>query len=140
MRMRDELWQGYRGYWQNRFIHHHILVLGSTAWSGYISQGRGMVTCDVVDVVSPAIDWSIDPVRFHPSFIPAAQVTQYMQALELESAAVEALLGAIATYEPTQAMVILVIGNGTVDINLLQNLAIPPADCYQQMQQRWAEF
>lgn len=46
------------------------------------------------------------------------------------------LLGAIATYDPTQAMVVLAIGNGAVDINLLQNLAISPADCYKQVQQR----
>ena len=44
------------------------------------------------------------------------------------------------TYDPTQAIVILIIGNGAVDINLLQNLRISPAECYRQVQQRWVEF
>lgn len=140
MRMRNELWQGYFGYWQNRFIHHNILTIGYTAWSGYANQGRGMVVCDVVDTIPPSIDWSIDTVIFNRAFIPQAQVVRYLQALELEENAVSTLLGAIATYDPTQAMVVLAIGNGAVDINLLQNLAISPADCYKQVQKRWAEF
>ena len=140
MRMQNDLWQGYFGYWQNRFIHHNILILGYTAWIGYVNEGRGLVVCDVVDVVPPFIDWSIDTVNFDRTFIPQGQVGRYLQGLELEEEAVSGLLGAIATYDPTQAMVLLVIGNGAVDINLLQNLAISPAECYQQVQQRWGEF
>lgn len=140
MRPRNELWQGYFGYWQNRFIQHNLLTIGYTAWIGCANQGRGMVVCDVVDAIPPTIDWSIDSVTFHQAFIPQVQVANYMQALELENAAVTALLAAIATYDPTQAIVVLVIGNGAVDINLLQNLAISPANCYEQVQRRWAEF
>lgn len=140
MRMQNDLWQGYFGYWQNRFIQHNILILGYTAWIGYVNEGRGLVVCDVVDVVPPFIDWSIDIVNFNRIFIPQGQVGRYLQGLELEEEAVSRLLGAIATYDPTQAMVLLVIGNGAVDINLLQNLAISPAECYQQVQQRWGEF
>lgn len=140
MQMRNELWQGYFGYWQNRFIHHNIVLVGYTAWSGYAKEGRGLVVCDVVDAVLPSIDWSIDTVTFNRAFIPQAQVATYLQTLELETDAVTPLLRAIGTYDPTQAIVVLVIGNGAVDINLLQNLAISPADCYKQVQQRWAEF
>lgn len=140
MRMRNELWQGYFGYWQNRFIHHKILILGYVAWSGYFNEGRGMVVCEVVDAVPPCIDWRIDTLTFNQTFIPQAQVAKYVQALELEKEAVSALLRALTAYDPTQAIVALVIGNGAVDINLLQNLAISPADCYKQVQQRWAEF
>lgn len=140
MRMRNELWQGYFGYWQNRFIHHNILTLGYTAWGGYTSQGRGLVACQVLEAVLPSIDWSLDSVACDRAFIPEAQVSRYLQAFELEQAAVTALLEAIATYDPTEAMVVLIIGNGAVDINLLQNLAVSPADCYQQVLHRWAEF
>jgi hypothetical protein len=140
MRMRTELWQGHFGYWQNRFIHHNILMIGYTAWVGYMTQGRGMVVCDVVDAVPPSIDWSVDAVAFRRTFIPSAQVTTYLHSLALMQEAGVALLNAIATYDPTHAMVVLVMGNGAVDINLLQNMAIAPADCYTQVQQRWAEF
>lgn len=140
MRLRNELWQGCFGYWQNRFIHHNILILGYTAWIGYLNQGRGMVVCEVVDAIPPSIDWSVDTVIFNRTFIPQAQVARYLEALELENKVDTALLNAIATYDPTEAIVVLVIGSGAVDINLLQHLAIAPADCYQQVQRRWAEF
>jgi hypothetical protein len=138
--MRNELWRGDFGYWQNRLIHHNILTIGYTAWNGYLNAGKGMVVCDVVDAILTAIDWSVDTVSFNRAFIPQAQVTLYLQALEVEKDAVTALHKAIATYNPTQEMVILIVGKGSVDINLLQNLAISPAECYKQVQQRWAEF
>lgn len=140
MRMRNELWQGYRGYWQNQFIRHNILTIGYTAWNGYVNAGKGMVVCEVVDAIPTCIDWSVDTVTFNRTFVPQDRVARYLQTLELKQEAATALLNAIATYNPTQAIVILVIGNGEVDINLLQHLAISPADCYQQVQQRWAEF
>lgn len=140
MKAKDSVWQGHFGYWQNLFIHQNILVIGYTAWNGYANEGRGMVVCDVVDAVPPSIDWSIDTVTFNRMFIPQAQTASYLQALELEKEAVTALLNAIATYDPTQAIVVLVTGNGEVDINLLQHLAIAPSECYEQVQRRWAEF
>ncbi|MDJ0615901.1 MAG: hypothetical protein QNJ63_03970 [Calothrix sp. MO_192.B10] len=140
MRIGNELWQGYFGYWQNQFILHNILTIGYTAWNGYMNVGKGMVVCDVVDAIPTSIDWSVDTVTFNRAFVPQGQVSSYLQTLELEKDAITALHKAIATYEPTQAMVILILGNGTVDINLLQNLGISPAECYKQVQQRWVEF
>ena len=140
MRPRNELWQGYFGYWQNRFIHHHLLTIGYAAWNGYQNEGRGVVVCNVRDTVTPSIDWSVNTVVFQQTFIPLAQAAEYLQAVELAPEAVTAVLTAIATYEPTEAIVVLIIGNGAVDINLLQNLATSPAECYEQVQRRWAEF
>jgi hypothetical protein len=140
MRIKDSVWQGSFGYWQNQFIHQNILVIGYTAWLGYINAGRGMVVCEVVDTILPSIDWSIESVSFHQTFITQAQVAAYLQTLELEDNAAAALVGAIDRYEPTQAIVVLIIGNGELDINLLQNLAISPAKCYEQVQRQWVEF
>lgn len=140
MRPRNELWQGYFGYWQNQFIHQNILLIGYTAWNGYLNTGRGMVLCNVMDTISSSIDWSVDTVTFNPIFIPQAQATTYLQRLELELKVITTLLKTIATYDPTQAIVILVISNGAVDINLLQHLKVSPAECYEQVQHRWAEF
>jgi hypothetical protein len=140
MRIPNDIWQGCSGYWQNRFIHHHMLILGSTAWIGYINEGRGMVICEVVDAIAPTIDWMVDTVSFDQQYIPQGQIGQYQQALKLENDAITALLGAIATYDPTQAMAIAIIGNGAIEINLLHHLKISPRDCYNQVQRRWAEF
>jgi hypothetical protein len=140
MRPRNELWQGYFGYWQSRFTHHNILTIGYTAWNGYRNQGRGMVVCEVVDVIPPTIDWSVDIITFNRAFIPEVEVGSYLPVLELEPQGVTALLTAIATYHPAQAIVLLIIGNGTVDINILQNLAISPSECCKQVERRWSEF
>lgn len=138
MRIRNELWQGCFGYWQNQFIHHHVLVLGHTAWLGYLNAGRGLVVCKLLEAVPSSIDWETETVAFNCDYLPQAQVAAYLQA-ELNEAAVAALLAALTAYEPTRDMV-LAVGNGALDINLLQRMAIPPADCYAQVQRRWAEF
>ncbi|AFZ18865.1 hypothetical protein [Allocoleopsis franciscana] len=140
MRPESSVWQGNFGYWQNRFIQQNILLIGYTAWNGYLNTGQGIVVCNVVDTISSVLDWEVDSVTFHQEFIPQAQVEAYLQALELQLEAVTALLKAITTYDPNQAIVLLVIGNGVVDINLLNNLKISPADCYAQVQHRWIEF
>ncbi|MGG6298023.1 hypothetical protein ACQ4M4_26810 [Leptolyngbya sp. AN02str] len=140
MRPTNEVWQGYCGYWQNPFIRENLLPIGYTAWNGYLNTGRGIVVCTVVDTISSCIDWEVNTVTFHQVFIPQAQVEAYLQALELQPEAVKALLKAISTYDPKRTITLLVIGNGAVDINLLENLKISPAECYVQVQHRWAEF
>lgn len=136
----NELWQGCVGYWQNRFVHHNILVIGYTAWLGYLNDGQGMVVCEIPDAIPRFIDWTIDSVPFKPTFIPYSETGAYLQALNLENSAVTSLLTTIATYNPAQTIVALVIGNGEIDINLLDHLAISPADCYAQVCRRWSEF
>lgn len=140
MRPPNDVWQGSFGEWQSRFIHHHILSLGHVAWGGYRALGRGLVVCELLEPVPPYIDWRTETVAFEQRFVPQANVAAYLEPLGLQPAVRPALLSAIAAYDPNQAMVVLVQGNGSFDLNLLQNLAISPADCYRQVQQRWAEF
>lgn len=140
MQIRDSVWQGSFGYWQPQFIHQHILVIGYTAWQGYQESGRGMVVCEIQGPIAASMDWSLETVAVQQSFLPLDLANNYLRTLELEETAIESLLKAIATYEPSTAIVMLVIGNGTVDINLLQNLAIAPKDCHQQVFSRWEEF
>jgi hypothetical protein len=140
MRMHDSVWQGNFGYWQNFFILQNILVIGHTAWSGYVHTGRGMVVCDVKDDIAPTLDWSIDIVQFEQTFVAQSQAMPYLQPLRLETTVVTPLLQAIATYDPHQGIVLVIINNGAIDINLLQHLAISPAQCYEQVQQRQSEF
>ena len=140
MQPHDSVWQGCFGYWQKQFIQQNFLLIGYIAWNGYLNTGRGMVVCTVVDTIPSCIDWEVDTLTYDQVFIPQAQVEAYLQVLELQPEVVTTLLNAINTYVPTQAIVLLVVGNGVVDINLLKNLKISPAGCYAQVQHRWAEF
>jgi hypothetical protein len=72
--------------------------------------------------------------------VPLSDVAAYLQTLNLEATLVEHLIDTSQTYDPTQQVLLLIDANGRAEINLLQHLAISPADCYQQMQQRWSEF
>ncbi len=140
MRMKDSVWQGSFGYWQTLFIHQNVLVIGYAAWSGHLKAGRGMVACEIIAPIPPSLDWGVETLPFNRAFIPQSQVAMYLQALELEAGVEEALLRTIATYDPSQEIVLLIMGNGDIDINYLQHLTILPAQCYEQMLQRWSEF
>jgi hypothetical protein len=141
MRPRNEVWQGYCGYWQNLFIRENLLSLGHAAWQGFITQGQGMVVCDVamsVDVGS--VDWCNDIVEYTVRFIPLPNISIYLQSLSLEATLIERLIDTVQTYDPAQSILLLINEDGRADINLLQNLKVSPMDCYQQAQRRWVEF
>ena len=140
MQVEDNKRQGSFGYWQNLFIHQNMLTIGYTAWNGFLTVGRGMVVCDVNLPVNKPVNWQVDTVGHHLQFITELSVTDYLQRLELESSAISNLLQIIATYNPTQEIIILLTGSGQIEIDLLQRLAISPVACYDQVRQRWDEF
>lgn len=147
MNAKDCVWQGLLGYWQNLFIHQNMLVLGYRAWRGYTSQGRGLLACRVAIAQPHTVDWSLETVPFSAQFVAQAAVPDFLRSLaaEIQSAslddtAIALLMEAIAQHDPTQSIVLLIESSGTVDINLLQHLAISPADCHRQVEQRWEEF
>ncbi|MCU0543355.1 MAG: hypothetical protein MUE44_14475 [Oscillatoriaceae cyanobacterium Prado104] len=140
MRIEDSVWQGSFGYWQNLFIQQNILSIGHTAWNGFLNLGRGIVVCKIKTSIDCYINWSIDNVRYDLEFIAQLEANAYLQKLEIEKTTVSNLLQILATYEPDRAIVFLSIGNGQIDINLLQNLAISPVMCYEQVCKRWEEF
>lgn len=140
MRPRNEVWQGYCGYWQNLFIRENLLPLGHAAWQGFITQGRGIVVCDVAIVEDESVDWNSDIVEYTVRFVPLSDVSAYLQTLSLEATLIERLIDTVQTYNPAQSILLLINENGRADINLLQNLKVSPIDCYQQVQRRWVEF
>ena len=123
--------------WQTRLIHHNLLAIGYSAWNGYLTSGPGLVVCQFTAALPDPLNWASDSLPVALSFVPQAQAAQLGL---LDVAAVPALLQAIATYEPTQAILLLVCGNNEVNLSLLQDLAIAPVDCYQQVCCRWDEF
>jgi hypothetical protein len=140
MRVEDSVWQGSFGYWQNLFIHQNILSIGYTAWNGFWHLGRGIVVCKIDTPINGSINWSVDTVKYDLQFISQSHATAYFQQLELEENTVSNLLPIIASYEPKEAIIFLSIANNHIDINLLQNLAISPVECYEQVCKRWEEF
>ncbi|MEG5040621.1 MULTISPECIES: hypothetical protein [unclassified Microcoleus] len=140
MRIEDSVWQGSFGYWQNLFIHQNILSIGHTAWNGFLHQGRGLVACNINTPINGSVNWSVDTIKYDLQFVSQLYATAYLQQLELEDNTVSNLLFIIASYEPKEAIIFLSIANGQIDINLLQNLAISPVECYEQVCKRWEEF
>ncbi|MEO6861194.1 MAG: hypothetical protein ABI180_06600 [Microcoleus sp.] len=140
MRVEDNKRQGSFGYWQNQFIHQNMLTIGYTAWNGFLTVGRGMAVCDVSLPVNAPVNWQTDTIPHCLQFITELSVTDYLRRLELEPSAISNLLQIIATYNPTQEIIILLTGDGQIEIDLLQRLAITPVDCYDEVRQRWCEF
>ncbi len=140
MRIEDSVWQGSFGYWQNLFIHQNILLIGHTAWNGFLDGGRGLVACQINTPINGSVNWSVDTIKYELQFISQLYATAYLQQLELEENSVSNLLSIIASYEPKEAIIFLSIANGQIDINLLQKLAISPVECYEQVCKRWEEF
>jgi len=140
MRIEDSVWQGSFGYWQNLFIHQNILPIGYTAWNGFLHRGRGLVVCKINTPINCSVNWSVDTIKYDLQFISQLHATAYLQELELEENTVSNLLSIIASYEPKEVVIFLSIANGQIDINLLQNLAISPVECYEQVCKRWEEF
>jgi hypothetical protein len=136
--MHSDPWQKNCTHWQSQFIHHNSLMLGYLAWHGYLQHRQGLLVCDVTDL--SGIDWNVDSVAFAQCFVAQPQVTGYLQNLKLEQSVIEVVSGAIAAYNPTTAIVLLIHASQAVEIDLLQNLAISPPQCYQQVKRRWAEF
>ncbi|AFY34537.1 hypothetical protein [Calothrix sp. PCC 7507] len=147
MRPPNSVWQGNFGYWQNSFIHHNLLVIGYTAWKGFQSFGRGVVICDVDAQVTHSTTTSLDAVPFTLQFIPADLIGFHLQSLSLDSSIISCILPAIATYNPHQDILLVLLAQPLVEkahpqteVNFLHNLKITPPDCYEQVCNRWQEF
>ncbi|ABW31883.1 hypothetical protein [Acaryochloris marina] len=140
MRPPTSVWQGYSGYWQSAFIREYLLPIGHAAWQGYLTQWRGLVSCDVDVVDVSTLDWHIDLVEYGIQYIPKAEIQDYLEVHNLDMDFVHRLMEAAMTYQPGQDILVAILGNGQVDINWLQNLAISPPDCYHEMRSRHSEF
>jgi len=140
MRVEDNKWQGSFGYWQNLFIHQNMLTIGYTAWKGFLTAGLGMVVCEVNLPVNTPVNWQVDTVPHPLQFLTELSVTDYLQRRSIEPSAISNLLQIIATYKPPTEIIILLTGDGQIEIDLLQRLAITPAVCYDKVRQRWDEF
>lgn len=140
MRPPNDVWQGCSGYWQSAFIRENLLSLGHGAWQGYLTQGRGVVVCHVEAIAVSSMDWRSDGVPYTVHYVPAAALPLYLEAQRCTEAVIHRLMDAVQTYQPERDILMAITGAGPLEIQWLQNLAITPADCYQQVLNRWEEF
>ncbi|MEO0835938.1 MAG: hypothetical protein AAFY16_08125 [Cyanobacteria bacterium J06642_3] len=136
---KNSVWQS-SSSWQPLFIRENLLPLGHTAWQGFLTQGRGMLVCGLAirDVFS--VNWRFDLVEYTSQFLPESKVAAYLQLFSLEDKAIATLIDRVQNYNPETELLLLINQNGRIEINLLQNMAISPTECYQQVQQRQSEF
>ncbi|MCM1984011.1 hypothetical protein [Lyngbya confervoides] len=134
--MKYPITDGYSDCWQTAFIRDHFLSLGHGAWQGYLTQGRGMVACEVMDAIP--LGWSRDQSLIQ--YIPAAAVPRYLQPYRLPDSLIHRLMDALQTYSPRQDILISVRKDQQIEVDWLQNLAIDPPDCHRQVCNRWDEF
>jgi len=140
MLTKDSIWQSSSCNWQSLFIRENFLSLGHTAWQGFIIQGQGIVVChpDVEDTRS--INWSLDLVEYKAHFLNELEVAVYLQLLNLQDREIALLIDKVHNYDPKTELLLLIKEDSSIYINLLQNMAISPAECFQQVQQRQSEF
>ena len=137
---KNSVWQSSFSYWQPLFIQENLLPLGSTAWQGFLNQGRGMVICGlgIRDVFS--VDWRFDLVEYTSQFLPESKVAAYLQLFNLEDKAIANIINTVQNYTPEAGLLLLINENGRIELNLLQHMAVSPPECYRQVQQRQLEF
>ncbi|MEM1281123.1 MAG: hypothetical protein AAGG53_14160 [Cyanobacteria bacterium P01_H01_bin.152] len=140
MRPPIDVWQGCSGHWQPAFIRENLLPLGHAAWQGYLTHGRGLVTCVVGRVDASTVDWSGNVVQYSLQYIPAGAIFAYLESHYLSADFSHRLMDTVQTYTPDRDVLISIEGNGPIEIDWLQNLAIAPPDCYRQVCDRWDEF
>jgi len=140
MRPPAEVWQGCSGHWQPAFIRENILPLGHAAWQGYLTQGRGLVACEVEVVDATTVDWSGDVVPYRLQYILAGAVPAYLERHHVPSDCRDRLVAKVQTYRPDRDVLIAIEANGAIEIDWLRNLAIAPPNCYRQVCDRWDEF
>jgi hypothetical protein len=140
MLLKNSIWQSSSCNWQSLFIRENFLSLGHTAWQGFITQGKGMVVCDLAidDILS--VNWSLDLVEYEVHFLNELEVAVYLQLLNLQDREIALLIDKVHNYDPKTELLLLIKEESSIYINLLQNMAISTAECFQQVQQRQSEF
>lgn len=138
MRVQNSVWQGC-GDWQPLFIREYWLPIGHLAWQGFLQQGLGMVVCEVHGATA-TVDWSRTAVPYTSRFVPQAELANCWHNLALLTDQLPAVADAVATYDPTQDAVLLLLGDSGPYISCLKGWAVPPPDCSRQLGNRAAEF
>ncbi len=133
-------WHSCLENWPFAFIQENIMPLGHTAWQGYLTQGRGLVTRKVSIIEAASLNVGGDVMSDNASYIPASEVAIYLKRYGLKADVTNRLTTRVQTYCPSREILVFMERRGEISISLLTNLAIAPPDCYRQVCNRWEEF
>ena len=136
----NNIWQNSGENWQSLFIRENFVSLGHTAWQGFIAQGRGMVVCHLVAEDIKLVNWKLDLVEYETHFLNKLEIELYLRLLDLKDPEIALLMDKVHKYNPKTEIILLVKENSNICLTLLQNMAVDPPDCFQQVQQRQSEF
>ncbi len=133
--------------WQAAFIHDNFLVIGHFAWAGFLHHDWGLLLCDV-EPSSLAINRRWQRWHFTAQFIPGADLPDRLPSLGILPSEVTRLVAAISQYHPPQEIMLMLrcrqaealSTGGSLEVMWLQNLAVTPPVCHQQVIERWDEF
>lgn len=140
MQRPNSVWQKCSENWQSAFIRENIMLLGHTAWKGYLADGPGLVACKVAVGEATILNPIGDVMRDNALYIPNFEAVDYLSQNDLNAQVINRLMNKVRTYRPEREILVFVERKGEINISLLTNLAIAPADCYQQVCNRWEEF
>jgi len=140
MKLKDSDWQGNFGYWQKSFIHANLMMIGYSAWQGFLQNGRGVLVYDVDRRAIAPSNTGLEIIPFKAQFIVEQELITSIQAFSLDQDLITVLVQAVGNYAPDQEIVLLMKMEQHLEINLFQNLKIFPPDCYEQVSRRWEEF
>ena len=135
-----DLWQSCAEAWQPAFIRENLLPLGHGAWQGYLTQGRGLVVCEVEWLNVAVLNWQRDLVRYRIQYRPVAAIRPYLSACGLPVAAINRLLAVAQTYTPKRDILLALRHGDSIEVDWLRHVAIAPPDGYRQVCDRWDEF
>ncbi len=125
--------------WPAVFIHDNIPVLGYYAWSGFEQLGWGVLWCQV-ERPAPETELRFHSWQFTTQFVPGQSLPGCFQSLAISAVENAQLVETIARYHPQQEIMLLLQSGDGVEVLWLQNLAMTPPECYQQVCDRWDEF
>ena len=140
MKLKDSDWQGNFGYWQKSFIHANLMMIGYSAWHGFLQHGRGVVVCNVDRKDISTNNTSSEITQFKAQFIAEQELITSIQAFSIDQELIAILVQAVGNYAPDKEIVLLMKMEQHLEINLFQNLKILPPDCHTQVSRRWEEF
>lgn len=126
--------------WQNNFIQSNLPVIGYFAWRGFMNVGRGLTVCTVDTQVLSLQSNSLITVPFKTQFVSVSTTIEYLEKTGIEKVTARSIQSVIQSYTSQSELVLLLSVDRQLEIVLLQNLAITPVECYQQVSQRWQEF
>ncbi|HSM81936.1 MAG TPA: hypothetical protein VLS96_09625, partial [Nodosilinea sp.] len=95
--------------------------------------------CEVAGVTA-TVDWSRTAVPYTSRFVAQADLAHCWHQLGLAADQWPPLDDVIATYDPTQDAILLLLGDSPPYLSCLQGWAVPPPECSRQLGNRGAEF